>query len=130
MRIGALSLALTFLLPPTIASGSPPTASAFDDVTLARLERALSCVNLSISDLGWDKRPISDDFRLTCVNEMLDHPLLLADRAVRAEREFADDPVASAEAAGRWLDVVPLTPASASSGASRDAGSASHDSSR
>src|SRR5437867_6120405 len=107
IRIGLLSLTLPLSIVPAITAESPPAPSAFDQVTLDRLERALSCVNLSTADLGWDKRPISDDFRLTCVNEMLDHPLLLADRAVRAEREFADDPVASVAAVGRWLDAPP-----------------------
>src|SRR5437867_11155400 len=107
IRIGLLSLTLPLSIVPAITAESPPAPSAFDQVTLDRLERALSCVNLSIADLGWDKRPISDDFRLTCVNETLDHPLLLADRALRAESEFAGDPVASANAAGAWLDAAP-----------------------
>jgi len=79
---------------------------ALDATTLRGLERALSCVNLSTADLGWDKRPISDAFRLSCVNGALDHPLSLAERALRAEREFTADPVASARAAADWLDVT------------------------
>ena len=82
-------------------TGSP----ALDAQTLAALETALSRVNLSIADMSWDKRPIDDDFRLSCVNEALDRPLSLADFAVRAESEFAGDPVASVEAAARWLDL-------------------------
>jgi hypothetical protein len=87
--------------------------SALDATTVQALERALSCVNLSIADLDWDKRPIDDAFRLSCVNESLDHPLSLADRALRAEREFTDDPAASARAAAAWLDVT--LPSSATS---------------
>ena len=87
-------------------------AGALDETTLRGLDRALSCVNLSVADLGWDKRPISDEFRLSCVNEALDSPLSLADRAVHAESEFAADPVASVRAAADWLDAT-LPPAGA-----------------
>lgn len=89
------------------SSESPGPPIGFDEPTQQALARALSYVNLSVDDLAWDKRPIADDFRLSCVNETLDHPTALADRAVRAEAEFAGDPVASARAAGGWLDTPP-----------------------
>jgi len=102
---------------------------ALDAPTMRALEKALSSVNLSVADIGWDKRPISDAYRLACVNEALDRPLSLADRALRAEREFAADPVASVRAAADWLDVTlasaapPTSPASDKRfpGAPRDA---------
>ncbi len=91
---------------------------ALDEPTTRRLAEALSYVNLSLDDLGWDKRPIDDDFRLSCVNETLDRPLALADRALRAEKEFGDDPVASAKAAAAWLDLpAPTTQPQAEEGA-------------
>ncbi len=96
-RLFILSFALT-------AAAEEP---ALDEATTRRLAEALSSVNLSLDDLGWDKRPIDDPFRLSCVNETLDRPLTLADRALRAEREFADDPIASAKAAAAWLDLPP-----------------------
>lgn len=97
---------------------------SLDAATLQGLERALSCVNLSIADLGWDKRPISDEFRLSCVNKALDRPLSLADSALRAEREFAADPAASVLAAAAWLDVSlpsPVPPTSVPDGRFRSA---------
>jgi len=89
----------------SLASFALAEDPALDESTTRRLAEALSYVNLSLDDLGWDKRPIDDPFRLSCVNETLDRPLALADRALRAEREFADDPVASAKAAAAWLDL-------------------------
>lgn len=96
-------LACLLLLPLSLILASDPPA--LGEPTTRRLAEALSYVNLSLDDLGWDKRPIDDDFRLSCVNETLDRPLALADRALRAEREFAADPVGSAIAAAAWLDL-------------------------
>lgn len=86
-------------------------ADGFDDVTRSKLAEALRCVNLSVADLGWDKRPIDDPFRLSCVSETLDRPLALSMRAELAEGEFASDPVASSLAAARWLDIDAAPPA-------------------
>ncbi len=99
---------LLFIAAAGVAAAQTP---ALDEATMKRLGEALGDVNLSIEDLGWDKRPINDDFRLSCVNETLDHPLTLADRALRAEREFATDPAASARAAAAWLDVAAIAAA-------------------
>ena len=76
-----------------------------DEFTLKKLAEALACVNLSVADLGWNKRPIDDDFRLRCVNETLDMPLTLADRAERAEREFGSDPEDAVRKGATWLDI-------------------------
>ena len=86
-------------------------ADGLSTLAKSKLGDALACVNLSIDDLGWDKRPVNDPFRLTCVNETLDNPLALPARAERAEREFAADPAVSALAAAAWLDVNAAPPA-------------------
>lgn len=78
-------------------------ADGLDDTERAQLEQALACVDMSITELSWDKRPIDDPFRLSIVNEALDEPLSLAEHAERAERDFFADPAASGEAAGAWL---------------------------
>lgn len=83
----------------------PEEGPLLDDGVMRRLKQALDCVNLSVEDLGWDKRPLDDAFRLKCVNDTLDHPLHLADSARDAERDFAADPAASALAAARLLDL-------------------------
>jgi hypothetical protein len=88
-------------VPPVKAEGP-----LLDAAALKRLGQALDCVNLSVEDLGWDKRPIKDDWRLNCVNDTLDHPLKLADYAQDAEKEFADSPEKSAVAAAKWLDLA------------------------
>ncbi len=88
----------------------PAPEPAMDAVTIEKLKEALDCVNLSVEDLGWNKRPIDDGFRLACVNETLDAPLTLADRCERAEREFGGDPEAAVVAGADWLDLP--TPAS------------------
>lgn len=104
-----MRLSLLLLLASIAAAEGP----ALDEPTMRRLGEALADVNLSIDDLGWDKRPLNDDFRLSCVNETLDHPLALADRALRAEREFAGDPAASGRAAAAWLDIPAPSPVAA-----------------
>ena len=101
---------LPVLLALSLAASSLTRADGFDELTLSKLGDALRCVNLSVADLGWDKRPLDDAFRLSCVNETLDHPLALAERAERAEREFASDPAASALACAHWLDVTVAAP--------------------
>jgi len=82
---------------------TPGRTDGFDERTLAELKTALACVNLSLDDLGWDKRPIDDPFRLAVVNEALDRPLELASQAERAERDFGGDPLTAAAAALEWL---------------------------
>jgi hypothetical protein len=84
-----------------------------DANTTERLDAALAYVNLSLADLGWDKRPIDDDFRLGVVNLALDRPLALADIAVRAEASFGADPVTSTRAAALLLDLGELADANA-----------------
>ena len=79
------------LLPLAWAVALTALADGFDERTLRELEAALACVNLSLDDLSWDKRPVDDPFRLAVVNEALDRPLSLAEMADRAEREFGDD---------------------------------------
>jgi hypothetical protein len=93
--------------PPKEAPPAKAEGPLLDAAVMKRLAQALDCVNLSVDDLGWDKRPISDDWRLNCVNDTLDHPLRLADYAQRAEKEFADDPEASVRNGAAWLDVDP-----------------------
>lgn len=83
----------------------PAEGPLLDDGVMRRLKQALDCVNLSVEDLGWDKRPLDDAFRLKCVNETLDHPLGLADAAQDAERDFAGDPGRSGVAAAALLDL-------------------------
>ncbi len=105
MRLTAVAFVAAGLF--AVPAWAQPTSGTFDELTLRKLEEALACVNLSPADLGWDKRPISDAWRLRCVDETLDHPLMLSGRAERAEREFAGDPAASARAAFPWLDCAP-----------------------
>ncbi|MBI2920577.1 MAG: hypothetical protein HYY18_05785 [Planctomycetes bacterium] len=88
-----------------IALGASAEEPLLDAFTRSKLAEALGCVNLSVDDLGWNKRPIDDDFRLKCVNDTLDRPLELADYAARAEREFGADPRSAAAAGAAWLDV-------------------------
>ena len=89
----------------TALAATSAHAEGLSDLAKRKLAKALGCVNLSLEDLGWDKRPVSDPFRLACVNETLDAPLMLPVRAERAEREFGSDPVSAAIASGAWLDV-------------------------
>ena len=81
-------------------------AEGFDERTLRELSAALACVNLSLDDLGWDKRPLDDPFRLAVVDETLDRPLALAERAERAERDFGAGPTEAAAAAAEWLQAA------------------------
>lgn len=90
----------------TLLAARGATAQGFDAETERRFAEALKAVNLAPADLGWDKRPIDDDFRLTAVNRALDEPLSLATFATRAETDFKGDPLAAARAAASWLDVV------------------------
>src|SRR5436190_9434892 len=99
----ALPVALSSAL---AAPPSAPAADPLDPAVHARLEQALSYVNLATSDLGWDKRPVQDGFRLSVVNLALDRPLSLAPTAARAEADFASDPASSARAAAAWLDLT------------------------
>jgi hypothetical protein len=69
-------------------------ADGLSDLERERLAAALACVNLSIDDLGWDKRPIDDPFRLAVVNRALDEPLSLAEMADEARKEATLDPSA------------------------------------
>ncbi|KAF0247181.1 MAG: hypothetical protein FD180_120, partial [Planctomycetota bacterium] len=89
---------------------SKPEGPLLDEAVMKRLAQALDCVNLSVNDLGWDKRPISDDWRLACVNDTLDHPMKLAEYARRAESEFGADPEAAVANGAAWLDVPPPAP--------------------
>jgi hypothetical protein len=102
----ARSLAVSVVLLAARGALAAPAAGLPPQV-VARVEEALACVNLAVSDLGWDKRPVADGFRLACVNEALDQPLALASRAERAEADFAADPVAAAHATARWLEPLP-----------------------
>jgi hypothetical protein len=100
-----LRLALIFCAALSVPADPPPAPRpALDEFTKAKLAEALACVNLTTDDLGWNKRPIDDDFRLKCVNDTLDRPLELAAYAERAEREFAADPEASVRAGAAWID--------------------------
>jgi len=63
-----------------------------DEGERQRVAEALAHVNMSIEDLGWDKRPIDDPFRLGVVNVALDQPLALAAMAERARGDFTVNP--------------------------------------
>lgn len=101
----AFGVALRAEDPPKEAPPARAEGPVLDAAVEKRLKQALDCVNLSLDDLGWDKRPLSDEWRLACVNETLDHPMKLADRAQQAERDFADDPQAAARNGAGWLDI-------------------------
>jgi len=50
------------------------------DLTLEErlgIERALHAINMSAGDLGYDKRPFNDKYRLPVVNQCLDDPLAI-----------------------------------------------------
>ena len=104
-----LALFFALALGAVVGAEDPPKPQPeplIDAWTRAKLAEALACVNLSVDDLGWNKRPIDDDFRLKCVNDTLDRPLELADYAERAEREFGADPETAVSAGAAWLDVA------------------------
>lgn len=101
----AFGVALRAEDPPKEAPPAKVEGPVLDAAVEKRLKQALDCVNLSVEDLGWDKRPLSDEWRLNCVNDTLDHPMKLADWAQRAEKEFADDPQAAARNGAAWMDI-------------------------
>src|SRR5947207_615238 len=53
---------------------------------LERIDRGLQVLNLDRRDLGFQKRPIDDPFRLDVVNRILDDPLSIGDEAERWDR--------------------------------------------
>ena len=53
---------------------------------LERIDRGLEMLNLDRRDLGFQKRPIDDPFRLPVVNRILDDPLSIGDEAERWDR--------------------------------------------
>jgi HEAT repeat protein len=62
----------------------PPPANEprfWTDDELARIDRGLHVLNLDRKDLGFQKRPIDDAFRLPVVNRILDDPLSVGDDA-------------------------------------------------
>ena len=85
----------------------PAGADGLNDTERAQLDQALACIDMSIAELSWDKRPIDDPFRLTIVNKALDEPLSLAEDAERAERDFFADPVASGYEVAAWMTSGP-----------------------
>ena len=94
--------AILLLLLSTCA-GAGASAAGLSEQERSQLEQALACVNMSIADLSWDKRPIDDAFRLAIVNRALDEPLSLAADAEAARADFNGDPVVAARALGAWL---------------------------
>ncbi|MCE9583109.1 MAG: hypothetical protein K8T20_11515, partial [Planctomycetes bacterium] len=103
----AIGLGLRAEDPPKPAPPAKEEGPLLDEAVMRQLAKALDSVNLSVDDLGWNKRPIDDDFRLKCVNDTLDRPMNLAAWAAKAEKEFNDDPLAAARAGTAWLDVDP-----------------------
>jgi hypothetical protein len=53
---------------------------------LRRIDEGLDVLNCTRKDLGFQKRPIDDPFRLTVVNRILDEPLAIGDVALTWDR--------------------------------------------
>ena len=59
----------------------PKTYEFWTQDELQRIDRGLEVLNLDRKDLGFQKRPIDDPFRLEVVNRILDDPLSIGDEA-------------------------------------------------
>lgn len=60
---------------PAVAPGPVDVEGFWTKDELARIDRGLEMLNLDRKDLGFQKRPIDDPFRLPVVNRILDEPL-------------------------------------------------------
>ena len=58
-----------------------PKSAFWTDAESALLDRGLEVLNCSRADMGFQKRPIEDPFRLSVVNRALDDPLSVGDEA-------------------------------------------------
>ena len=94
--------------PARAAPGPVDVAGFWTKDELARIDRGLEMLNLDRKDLGFQKRPIDDPFRLDVVNQALDEPLSVGPQAMKW------DEVARAGDAGKLLwrarTVLGLTP--------------------
>src|SRR5262245_6995805 len=97
-RLAAVALLLAFPAARSAAEDPkpPPTSvpSFWTADELRRIDLALDLANCDRKDLGFQKRPIDDPFRLQVVNRALDDPLSLGDDAtswIRAARAAPGD---------------------------------------
>ncbi len=66
---------------PPKAPQAPATPKFWTDAELALIDRGLEVLNLERKDLGFQKRPIDDPFRLSVVDRALDDPLSVGGEA-------------------------------------------------
>ena len=59
---------------PPKAPQAPATPKFWTDAELALIDRGLEVLNLERKDLGFQKRPIDDPFRLSVVDPPRPHP--------------------------------------------------------
>jgi HEAT repeat protein len=102
--VAALAAAASAEEPPV--PGVPKEAPKFwTEAEMAILDRGLDVLNCTRADLGFQKRPLEDPFRLAVVNRALDDPLSVGDEAQGwDDTARRGDPVALLKRACSQLD--------------------------
>src|SRR5262249_37887141 len=104
--------AFTLLVAGSASAGDEPAgaqpAKTYEFWTkdeLERIDRGLQILNLDRKDLGFQKRPIDDPFRLQVRDKILDAPLSIGDEAEHWDRVAKTGDVAALFAAANGIQV-------------------------
>jgi HEAT repeat protein len=92
---------------------SPPPrreSKFWTDAEMALLDKGLEVLNCTRADMGFQKRPIDDPFRLAVVNKILDDPLVIGDEAQAWDEAAKTGDVAAL--LGKAIDVLEVRYAS------------------